>query len=201
VKITAIQRQVKRAGRYSIFIDGVYTLSVSDTTLLEQKLIPGQELTAAEVTGLKEIADADKLYGLTLRYATLRMRSYWEVQTYLTRKHCPPALAETILNKLSKIALLDDLVFSRAWVENRKLLKPSSRRKIILELRTKHVSEAVISQALSGDELSDQESLRALVTKKRRMTQYQDDTKLMGYLARQGFNYDDIRTVLRSDND
>lgn len=200
MKITEIKPQVRRPGRYAIFIDSAYVLSLSDTALLAQKLVPGQELTSEEVEILKQIADEDKLYALVLRYVALRMRSVWEVQTYLRQKQCPPALAENILNKLSNIGLLDDVVFAQAWIQNRKLLKPSSRRKILLELRTKHVSESVISQVLAEGAVDDRESLREVVAKKRRNTQYQDTAKLTGYLARQGFSYDDIRSVLQDDD-
>jgi SOS response regulatory protein OraA/RecX len=37
-----------------------------------------------------------------------------------------------------------------------------------------------------------------VIERKRRQTKYQDDTKLMQYLARQGFGYDDIKSALQN---
>ena len=49
MKITDIKAQVRRAGRYSIFVDGKYAFSLSDTALLEQKLKLGQELVGSSL--------------------------------------------------------------------------------------------------------------------------------------------------------
>jgi len=194
VIITAIKRQVKRAGRVSIFVDGAYTFGLSDSALLDSHLFVGQEIDSRALQRLRETADEDKIYGNVMRYAAMRRRSAWEIESYLVRKHCPAELAKTILNKLSDIGLVDDGAFARSWVENRRLLKPTSRRTILQELRVKRVSEAAIEQALAEDETTDRATLLQLIAKKR--ARYPDDQKLMQYLARHGFAYDDIKRAL-----
>ena len=196
MKITAIKQQVKRAGRYSIFIDDKYSFSLSESALLEQKLTVGQELTPEEVGKLKEISADDKLYNQVLGYLAVRPRSAWEIESYLQRKHSPAPLIQNILNKLSDLSLIDDHAFARSWVESRRLLKPTSRRRLMLELRQKRISDEIIQEVLGEDEVSDQDTLKDLVARKRKQTRYQDTTKLMQYLARQGYNYDDIKTAL-----
>src|ERR1700689_4287561 len=100
MQITSIKSQVKRSGRYSIFVDGKYAFSLSDTALLASKLVTGQELTEAELGEYKQTSIDDKLYNNTLGYLALRPRTVWEVETYLQRKDASPALIKTILNKL-----------------------------------------------------------------------------------------------------
>jgi SOS response regulatory protein OraA/RecX len=46
------------------------------------------------------------------------------------------------------------------------------------------------------DEGDEHNALREIIERKRKQTKYQDDLKLMQYLARQGFNYDDIKSEL-----
>jgi len=197
MKITSIKQQEKRKDRYSIFVDGKYAFSLSEGALIDSKLASGRELTQEELKQYKQTSADDKLYGAALRYAAMRPRSEWELRTYLQRKQCPPALADTILNKLSNIGFLDDAAFARAWVDNRRLLRPTSKRKLQQELRAKHVSEEVIEQALTEDETDELQVLRDLVAKKR--PRYPDNLKLMQYLARQGFSYDDIKQVLHEE--
>jgi regulatory protein len=194
MKITEIKAQIKTKGRYSIFVDGNYEFSLSDTALLEQKLIVGQELDASELKQLKQASEDDKLYGQVLQYIALRPHSEWEVRTYLKRKHATPALADYIVNKLSDTKLIDDAHFASSWVGNRRLLHPSSKRKLQQELRAKHVNSEAIEQALTEDEGSEQTALQELIAKKR--SRYPDKLKLMQYLSRQGFNYSDIRQAL-----
>jgi regulatory protein len=199
MKITNIKQQIKRAGRYSVFVDGKYGFSLSDSALLDSRLIVGQELSQQQLRELKQTSAADKLYANTLRYLAIRPRTIWEVTTYLQRKGASPALTKTILNKLSNANLLDDKKFAEAFVNDRQLLRPTSRRKIIMELRQKHVADEVIQSVLGDEQHDEQTALQSIIDSKRRQTKYQDNLKLMQYLARQGFNYSDIKAALQND--
>lgn len=200
MKITAIKQQVKQQGRYSIFVEGKYSFSLSDTALLEAKIVNGQELSEQQVKEYKKLSDDDKIYGRALQYAVMRPRSTWEMESYLQRKKADPLLSQQIVNKLSDMKLLDDLEFARSWITNRRLLKPVSRRRLIQELRQKRVPNDIAEEALAEDETDEQDTLRTLIERKRRQTKYQDDTKLMHFLARQGFSYDDIKQALQADD-
>lgn len=197
MKITGIKQQARRAGRYSIFVDGQYAFSLSDIGLLDSKLEVGKELNQAQVKVLKQVSADDKLYNNTLGYLAMRPRTKWEIVTYLRRKGASPALAETILNKLSNNKLIDDQKFAEALVNDRRLLRPTSRRKIILELRKKHVEDDVIQAVVGNDRQDEQAALLTVIERKRRQAKYQDDQKLMQYLARQGFGYGDIKSALQ----
>jgi regulatory protein len=201
MKITAIKAQVKRAGRYSVFVDEKYSFSLSDTALLDSKIIVGQELTETELKGLKQLSADDKLYGQVLGYIALRPRSVWEVESYMQRKHCPTSLQQEILNKLTELHLLDNLSFARSWVQSRRLLKPVSHRRLQLELRQKRIDDETIRAVLDDDEMSDIDALLELVVRKRKQVKYQDNNKLMQYLARQGFGYDDIKRAIAVSDD
>lgn len=201
MKITAIKQQLKRPGRYSVFVDEKYAFSLSESALLDAGVRIGQELNADELHGLRHASQFDKAYNKTLSYIARRMRSEWELRDYFRRKDIDEDASEQIMERLRNLGYVDDLAFARAWVENRRLLKPVSRRRLVLELRQKHVESGVIQQVLESDEVSDIDSLRQLVMRKRRQSRYQDDTKLMQYLVRQGYSYDDVKTVLRSSDD
>ena len=196
MKITAIKQQLKRADRYSVFVDGAYAFSLSEAALLESGLASGHDLSAAQLADLKETSHADKAYGNALRYVALRPRSEWELTTYLARKEIDQPVVQQITEKLRSLDLLNDHKFAESWVANRRLLKPVSKRRLTQELKQKHEAEAIISQVLQADEAIETDVLAELVPRKRRQTKYQDNTKLMQYLARQGFGYDDIKRVL-----
>ncbi len=200
MKITSIKAQVKRPGRYSIFVDGKYEFSLSDTALLDSKLVNGQELTKQQLREFKQASADDKLYGNVLGYLAIRPRSRWEVTTYLQRKGASPTLSASILNKLSNSNLLDDKKFAEAFVSDRRLLHVKSRRKLIQELRQKHVPGDIIQAAVGNESEDEQAALRAVIERKRRQAKYRDNLKLMQYLAGQGFNYGDIKSALGEDD-
>lgn len=200
MKITAIKQQEKRSDRYSIFVDGKYAFSLSETALLESKLASGQELSKEEVKKYKQISADDKLYGQALRYVAMRPRTKWEVEFYLQRKKASPPLVEKILNKLTNVDLINDLIYARAFVKDRQLLRPTSRRKLVAELRKKRVASEIIDKVVSQNDISDQAALREVIKSKRRQTKYQEDLKLMQYLARQGFSYEDVKSTLAEED-
>jgi len=65
-----------------------------------------------------------------------------------------------------------------------------------MELRKKRIADEAIEAALGSESGDEQTALQEIVERKRRQAKYADDLKLMQYLARQGFNYDDIKTAL-----
>lgn len=196
MKITSIKQQIKRGDRYSIFVEGKYSFSLSESALLESKLASGQELTKEQVGEFKRLSADDKLYNQTLRYVAMRPRTKWEIEFYLQRREASPALIDMILNKLSIIGLIDDEKYARAFVNDRRLLRPTSKRKLIAELRKKRLADEIIQKAVAAEGDEELVALRSVIDRKRRQTKYRNDEKLMQYLARQGFSYDDIKAAL-----
>ena len=199
MKITDIKQQVKRADRYSIFVDGKYAFSFSESELLASKLRIGQEFTETEVEELKDRAIIDKGYDMALNLIIRRPRSEWELRDYLKRKKYDPTVSGYVLDRLKQRGYVDDMDFARRWVENRRLLKATSKRRLMQELRQKRVAYEIIHSVLEADETDEQQVLRDLIERKR--TKYQDDLKLMQYLVRQGYNYADIKSTLSEINE
>lgn len=197
MKITAIRQQVKRNDRYSVYVDEKYAFSLSEAGLIESHLASGQELSASELDELKKAAGIDKAYGNALRYVALRPRSEWELALYFKRKAVDEDVAKQVAGRLRGVNLLDDRAFARSWVANRRLLKSVSKRRLQAELKQKHVAESIITEVLAEDETDERQTLRNLIERKRQQTRYREDpVKLMQYLARQGYQYDDIKAVL-----
>lgn len=194
MRITTIKQQAKRTDRYSVFVDGKYVFSLSESGLIQSGLASGQELDAAELTRLKKAAGLDKAYYNAMRYVALRPRSEWEIAMYLKRKEADKDTSDEVIRRLRELNMLGDLDFARRWIANRRLLKSTSKRRLRVELLQKHVSDHVIDEALSEDTTDELQTLRDLVAKKR--ARYPERLKFMRYLAGLGFSYDDIKTVL-----
>ena len=194
MKITAITQQVKRPGRYSVYVDGQFAFGLGEAQLLASRVVSGQEITEVELAELQGEAEFGKLFDKTLNLLSYRPRSEHELRDYLKRKKQPPALIEKILNKLSKLGYVDDEAFAKRWVEHRRSIKATSSLKLRAELKQKGVPAEYIDAALSEQKEADDEAIKQLIEKKR--SKYADTQKLMAYLARQGFRYDDIKRAL-----
>jgi regulatory protein len=198
-KVTDIKQQVKRQGRYSVFIDEKYSFSLSENELMKSGIRIGREFSKVELEDLQNTATMDKAYMRSLDLLSRRARSEWEMRDYLKRKEYEQDIIDKIIVKLNEAGYIDDYKFASSWVENRHLLKSISQRKLWQELKQKHIADEIINEVLAMDETDEQETLKILIEKKRSQTRYQDDKKLIAYLAGQGFRYDDIKSTMSVD--
>lgn len=206
--ITKISLQAKNSGRVNIFIDGKYSFSLSLSQLADLKLKQNQELSGEQLAAFKDESLFGKLYFRTVDYCLLRPRSVKEVRDYLFKKTLSTkykskktgeikqreGVSALITNRVLEAVIqkkyVDDENFARWWVENRNLKKGVSQKKLRSELLSKGVDSKIIEAAIAKVNRDDKTELQKVITKK--YHKYDDQQKLIRYLAGQGFNYYDI---------
>lgn len=216
MKITALTSQQKDQNRVNVMVDGAYRFSLDIYQVADLGIRVGREYSEAELVELETESQFGKLYGRALEYTMLRPHSAREIRDYLYRKTrttkvrnrktgeiqdragVSQELTERVFDRLLDKGYIDDEKFARYWVENRNLTKGTSRRKLEAELRSKGVESAIIDKHLAESERTDGDELQKIIAKKR--ARYPDEQKLMQYLARQGFGYDDIKAALSRDD-
>jgi regulatory protein len=209
--ITAIGVQARNKDRVNVSVDGKYRFSLDMFQVIELGIKVGRSYDEAELNALEQESQLGKLYGRALEYCLLRPHSSREVKDYLYRKTRPtrqkngelkkgvsPEITNRVFNRLVEKGYIDDQKFTRFWVENRFVRKGISQRKLVAELMTKGVDNAIIQAELVSSDRSDESELGKIIDKKR--SKYPDEQKLIAYLARQGFSYDDIKSALAEDD-
>lgn len=212
MKITGITSQQKDKNRVNVMVDGKYRFSLDIFQVADLGIRVGKEYTDEELTELETESQFGKVYARALEYCLMRPHSAKEVRDYLYRKTRDSRtktggvkkgisleITTRVFNRLVEKGYIDDEKFTRYWVENRNLTKGASKHKLTAELRSKGVESSTIDHFLAESPRSDDDELQKIITKKR--ARYPDDQKLMQYLARQGFNYDDIKQALQTVDD
>ncbi len=212
MKITSISAQVRDKNRVNISVDGKYRFSLDAYQLLDLGIKIGKEYDEDELFALEQESLFGKLYGRALEYCLSRPHSSREVRDYLYRKTRPtrgkngdmrPGIAsditDRVFKRLEEKKYIDDIKFAHFWVENRSLTKGVSKRKLSAELRAKGIEGSIIENELNLTERNDESEIQKIIAKKR--SHYPDNQKLMSYLARLGFDYDDIKQSLNSSQD
>lgn len=214
MKITDISLQVKNRDRVNVSVDGKFRFSLDVFQVGELGLRVGREYDEAELSAIENESQFGKLYTRALEYCLMRPHSAREVRDYLWRKTrttkyktrdgqikdregVSQANADRVFDRLAERGYIDDEKFARFWVENRNQTKGASRRKLTAELRTKGVESSIIESVFAASGRADDDELRKVLNKKR--NKYDDEQKLIAYLARQGFAYDDIKAALADD--
>jgi regulatory protein len=209
MKITAVTAQQKDKNRVNIMVDGKYRFSLDIFQYADLGIKIGKDYTDEELTELETESQFGKAYARALEYCLMRPHSSKEMRDYLYRKTrdtrtktgevkkgISPDITARVFARLTEKGYIDDEKFTRYWVENRNLTKGASQRKLTAELRSKGVSQSIIEHFLAESSRSDETEIEKIIAKKR--ARYPDDQKLMHYLARQGFQFDDIKQALAS---
>ena len=194
--ITAIEQQKKNPDRFSIFVDGAYEFSLSTDGLLDAGVAKGDELEPTRLEELKKQSSDGLLLSRAYEKCLRRPHSSREIRDYLRRKGAEGELIDHIIAKCQSAGVLSDEQFANAWVQHRRT-QGKSKRYIMNELRSKGIEQSLAEAALEQSNSDDEASLQAVIAKK--SARYPDEKKLIAYLQRQGFRYDDIRRELDSD--
>ena len=212
MKVTALTAQQKDPNRLNVMVDGKYRFSLDISQVVSLGVKVGREYSETELAEVEGESQFGKLYARALEYCLIRPHSAREVRDYLwrktretkyksrksgeikTRDGVAPELADRVYDELLEKAYIDDERFARYWIENRNLAKGTSRRKLSSELSAKGVDRNIVERLLAESVRTDSDELRKVIAKKR--ARYSNEQKLMQYLARQGFGFDDIKRAL-----
>ena len=131
--------------------------------------------------------------GICLRALTGAPKTRSQLADLLAAKDIPDDAAETVLDRFTEVGLIDDAAFARAWVSSRQAGRGLARRALSAELRAKGVDAEVAAEAVEAvDDEDERETARRLVDRKvgamRRLDRATATRRLMGLLARKGYN-------------
>jgi regulatory protein len=188
--ITALQAQTKNHNRINVFLDGQFAFGLS--RIVAAWLQIGQSLTDEKIASLIAEDVREIAYQRALKFLEVRPRSISELRQRLIKYKTPPNLIDETLLRLQNNRLVNDENFAQTWVENRAAFKPRSRRALSIELRQKGIPGEIIDQTLEN--VDDGELVYQAALKHGRKLSELDwlefRKKLLGFLARRGFNYE-----------
>lgn len=193
MQITKVQPAAKTAGRYNIYVDGQYSFSLDELQLVQSGLHSGLDIDETELAKLKSESEFGKNYIRAVDLISRRLRSEREIRDYAFRKQWTKTNTERVIERLRQRGYLNDEVFARTFASSRLNSSRYSKKRIKLDLQKKGISSNIIAEVLH-DEVDDTNALDKLIAK--RAKRYDDDRKLIAYLMRNGFQYDDIISAI-----
>jgi regulatory protein len=201
--ITALRAQANDSQRVNVFVDDVFALGVSLTTISNAGLYVGRSLNAEECARIEQLESGNKAYQAALRLIEARPRSSAELRDRLGRKEFAPEAIEAAIARLTELGLVDDAAFARFWVENRQVFRPRGAGALRDELRRKGIAPDIVASvvsdtALAGDDVAKAQTLaRAALRKYAGSADRGAFTRRMGgYLQRRGFSFEIIRPIV-----
>lgn len=203
MRITALQPQATNPDRISVFVDEHFLLGVHTLLVLKMALRVGQEITPEQVEELQQEEALQQAVDRAYNYLSFRPRSREEVRRYLKRKETPPELIEAVMERLSRLDLVNDQQFAAFWIETRENFSPRGARALKNELRMKGVERDVVDELVS-DEQDEERAMQAGRKKAVSLLRLPSmdfatfRSRLGSFLQRRGFGYGVVTQTVKA---
>jgi regulatory protein len=139
-----------------------------------------------------ELPEDERARAIALRQLSVTARTREHLRRAMSARGISDAVAQTVLDRLTDVGLVDDAAFARDYVAARRAARGSSQRALRVELQRKGVPTEVIDDVLDGTTRADERDLAlALATKRwRSVAGLEPDVRrrrLASLLARRGY--------------
>ena len=147
----------------------------------------------------------DRAAAYARRLFNVRPRSESELKSRLFQKGFGRAAVTSVVSSLRRNNIIDDRKFAKLWVESRMRTNPKGRILLRKELAQKGISAEVIDEVLTGNKETEEGLAREIAQQKRKrlknLPKEKARKKLFDSLARKGFDFDIINSILSDETD
>jgi len=201
--ISGIVPTPRPAGRFVVLVDGRETAVLTLEAIDRLGLAVGRSLAGLEPQIELETKRL-QAYDRAVNMLAFRARSSSELARSLQRKGEEKPHVDWAIARLQEQGLLDDAAFARSFARGKVVDGKQSRRRVQQDLARKGVSRSLSDEAI--DTVFEEEAVdqRAIVEEAARkklrslagLEPAVQRRRLYGFLARRGYEIDDIRSVL-----
>jgi len=202
--VTGITPSAKREGRFDVQVAGKPVATLSLDAIERLRLLVGVPFTEQLAAAVEREVQAQRTMDRALNMLAFRARSIRELRRGLIRKGEAEELADAAIARLTSAGLLDDRDYARSYVRAKVAGAGFSRRRLRGELArrgvARDIAEEAIGEVFASEEMDEADIIERVALKKlRSLAKVDDDTRrrrLYAYLARRGYELDDIRRVM-----
>lgn len=200
-EITRLVQGKKNPSRVNLYLDDSFAFALSIDEVGRNGLKKGMVLSEEQIMSLKDNDQADYVYAKILNFLSFRPRTVKEVSDRLKKYEVNDLDKQNlVIAKLKDKGYLDDVAFSRWFIESRNAHHPRSPRMLAQELMQKGVGRDDISFVIA-DAQREEISIHQILDKKlgtSRSLETLEKQKIYTYLGRQGYTWEKIKAVVKT---
>ncbi len=195
-RVTAIERQKRNPSRVSVYLDGAFAFGIDDEVLFRHPIHEGDELRESFVDEVLLSDERVRAKAKALRLLGRRALTAAELGDRLEDKDFSDRVIRLVIGDLSAVGLLNDAAFAESFVHDRMMLRPCSKRMLVIELVRKGLTEEEAARVVDASygPKSEAEVAGGLASKKARSLAGEDPRstrqKVADFLFRRGFEWD-----------
>lgn len=196
MQITAIEP--RRKGLSALYIDGEFAMKLDTEVLLAHRFDVGREIDDEQLHECVQASDSKRCKDKALWLISYRDHSRKELIGKLRRDFSEESCEKAVL-RLEELGLIDDERYARRYAADLIELKNLSERGVRQKLYEKGIDRDLIDEIIEECIFDEKEQIRAVIEKKyaRALNDEKGQRRCANGLARLGFSYSDIKSVMR----
>lgn len=147
-----IKYEKKGNNTYKIYLENNQSINVYEDVILKNNLLYKKEIDSSLLEQISNDNLYEDIYNKCVKYISVRIRSIYEIREYLKRKEIDESLIDTTIEKLQKNNLLNDEVFTKAFVNDKLNFTTMGPYRIEQELKKHKVDSSIIYKYISNIE-------------------------------------------------
>lgn len=161
-----VKYEKKSNGNYLIYLDDGRKIKLNEDVILKHKLLYKKEIDEFLLEEITNDNNNYDIYNKCVNYIGVRLRSIHEMKEYMERKNVTPELIDETINRLIKNKLLNDEIFTKAFIKDKMNFTTMGPYRIELELQKHNIDSRIISKYISEiDEKELKDKINKQITK------------------------------------
>jgi len=205
-QVTSIVPSPRKSGRFDVEIDGMPTSMLSIEAIERFGLAMGAVIDDRTAALIEREVGILQTYDRALNMLAARGRASAELRRLLIRKGEPADRVDVAIERLVSVGFLDDAAFARQFARSKGVSGGLSRRRLQQELGRRGVNRETGTEAIetvfSEEGVDEAATIEKVAQKKLRSLANVDAPtrrrRLYSFLARRGYDSDDIGRVIRT---
>ena len=188
---------------YRVLLDNGEIIDIYEDVILANNLLYKSEIDQNLLYKINIENNYQLAYNISVKYIMVRLRSINEIKVYLTKKGYSKDVIDKVIEKLIKNKLLDDEIFTKAYINDKLNFTNVGKYKLISELTTKmKVDNSIVYNVLESYKEVWNDRIEKLINKYLKSNKkYRGNTlknKLYIYLVNLGYDKDKVISVLNN---
>lgn len=139
----------KSSGIYKVYIDDNEYL-INEDVIIKSNLLYKKEISQEELNIILESTNYYNIYNKCVKYITYRIRSKQEIINYLKKLKITDKIIFDIIKQLEENNLINDKLFTKAFINDKLKFSQSGENKIRLELNKHNIDKNIIEEYLNN---------------------------------------------------
>lgn len=166
IVIKIIKYKKENNGKYKLFLEDGSTIDTYEDVILKNNLLYKKDIDDSLYNIIMNDNVYEEAYSKSINYIRIRLRSINEMKVYLKSKKYSEEVINIIIERLIKNNLLNDAIFTQAFINDKLNFTTMGPYKIELELKKHNIDNNIISKCISTiDEDIIYEKINKLITK------------------------------------